>query len=190
MKILSLFPIPSDEATKKGLLEILKLMINIDITKSVNRNNVQHGILFEATALLIHYGDAIPKKRMDEVIKRLGVFISVREPNFKYLGLEIMCKLVQDNEDLVEKHLPTILKSLKSNDISIKRRALDLIYLMCTQSTAKKVVEELLGYAEEKVDMLIREELVWKIAILAEKYADNLIWYIDCIIKLIISSGD
>jgi AP-2 complex subunit alpha len=69
---------------------------------------------------------------MEEVIKKLGIFISVREPNFKYLGLEVMCKVVHDNEDVVEKHLSTILKSLKSNDISIKRRALDLLYLMCT----------------------------------------------------------
>jgi len=108
----------------------------------------------------------------------------------RYLGLETMCKLVHNNEDLVEKHLSTILKSLKSNDISIKRRALDLLYLMCTQNTAKKIVEELLAYAEEKVDLVIKEELVLKIAILAEKFADNLIWYIDSVIKLISSSGD
>ncbi|EGR33264.1 hypothetical protein IMG5_057290 [Ichthyophthirius multifiliis] len=190
LKILSLFNIPNDESVKKIIMEVLKLLINVDITKSVNRNNVQHGILFEATSLIIQYGDNFPKKKMDDVIKKLGVFVSVREPNFKYLGLEVMCKVVHDNEELVEKHLSTILKSLKSNDISIKRRALDLLYLMCTQNTAKKIVEELLAYAEEKVDLLIREELVLKIAILAEKYADNLIWYIDCIIKLITSSGD
>lgn len=79
-----MYPLPQDEGLKKILLDILKMLINVDVTKSVNRNNVNHGILFEATSLLIHYGDDIPKKRMDEVIKRLGVFISVREPNFKY----------------------------------------------------------------------------------------------------------
>lgn len=101
-----------------------------------------------------------------------------------------MCKLIHNNEDLVEKHLSTILKSLKSNDISIKRRALDLLYLMCTQNTSKRIVEELLEYTEEKADLVIKEELVLKIAILAEKFADNLIWYIDSVIKLISSSGD
>ncbi|KAL4505321.1 hypothetical protein ABPG72_002383 [Tetrahymena utriculariae] len=190
LKILQLYPIPTDENIKKVLLEVLRTLINIDVTKSVNRNNVNHGILFEATSLLIYYGDGIPKKRMDEVIKRLGVFISFREPNFRYLGLETMCKLVHNNEDLIEKHLSTILKSLKSNDISIKRRALELLYLMCNQNTSKRIVEELLGYAEEKADLVIKEELVLKIAILAEKFADNLTWYIDCVIKLISSSGD
>lgn len=83
LKILMLYPLPEDESTKKVLMEVLKTLVSVDVTKSVNRNNVNHGILFEATSLLIHYGDSIPKKRMDEVIKRLGVFISVREPNFK-----------------------------------------------------------------------------------------------------------
>lgn len=101
-----------------------------------------------------------------------------------------MCKLVHNNEELVEKHLNTILKSLKSNDISIKRRALDLLYLMCTPNTSKRIVEELLEYTEEKADLVIKEELVLKIAILAEKFADNLIWYIDSVIKLITTSGD
>ena len=78
-----MYPMPTDDNVKKVLLEVLKTLINVDVTKSVNRNNANHGILFEATSLLIHYGDDVPKKNMDEVIKKLGVFISVREPNFK-----------------------------------------------------------------------------------------------------------
>ena len=78
-----MYPMPTDENVKKVLLEVLKTLINVDVTKSVNRNNANHGILFEATSLLIHYGDDVPKKNMDEVIKKLGVFISVSEPNFK-----------------------------------------------------------------------------------------------------------
>jgi len=42
------------------------------------------------------------------------------------------------------------LKALRGNDVSIKRRALDLLYLMCTTNTSKRIVEELLGYAEGK----------------------------------------
>lgn len=76
------------------------------------------------------------------------------------------------------------------NDISIKRRALDLLYLMCSQVTAPKIVEELLDYSEEWADSLIKEELVLKIAILAERYAENLIWYIDVVVRLVGTSGD
>lgn len=50
-----------------------------------------HGILFEATNLIISYGKSVPDG-FNDIVKLLGVFISVRDPNLKYLGLETMCK--------------------------------------------------------------------------------------------------
>jgi AP-2 complex subunit alpha len=85
--------------------------------------------------------------------------------------------------------LKTILSSLRDNDVSIRRRALDILYVMCTQQTSSKVVDELLSYSDEP-DQAIKEELVLKIAILAEKFADNLVWYIDVVVRLVTSSGD
>lgn len=64
-----------------------------------------------------------------------------------------MCKLCAAQDTDISKHTSTILKSLKMNDISIKRRALDLLYLMCNQSIAVKIVEELLAYTEEWADI-------------------------------------
>ena len=43
----------------------------------------------------------------------------------------------------------------------------------------------MLAYTEEWADLQIKEELVLKIAIVAEKYADNLIWYIDVVVRLV-----
>ena len=83
-----------------------------------------------------------------------------------------------------------ILKSLRENDISIRRRALDILYLMASTETSDKIVQELLNYSEEWADILIKEELVLKIAILAERFAENLQWYIDVVVRLVSSSGD
>ena len=47
------------------------------------------------------------------------------------------------------------------------------------------IVAELLGYLESRNDVLIRDDLVLKIAILAEMFAENLIWYVDVVVKLI-----
>ena len=52
------------------------------------------------------------------------------------------------------------------NDISIRKRALDLLYLIATNDTARAIVEELLAYLETRADPLIKDELVLKIAIL------------------------
>jgi len=50
-------------------------------------------------------------------------------------------------------------------------------------------VNELLDCLQEN-EFDLKEELVLKIAILAERYADNIRWYIDVIIKLIEFAGD
>lgn len=126
----------------------------------------------------------------NDILKLLGIFISVKEPNLRYLGLETMCKFVQVAGDQLEDHLNTIFKSLRDNDISIRKRALDLLYLISSPNTSTRIVEELLSYAEQGADLQIKDELVLKIAILAEKFADNLQWYIDVVIRMINSSGD
>lgn len=60
---------------------------------------------------------------------------------------------------------------------------------MCNTNNVGDIVEELLNYSE-KTDMLIKDELVLKIAILAEKFATDLTWYFDVIIRLLTKSGD
>lgn len=64
-----------------------------------------------------------------------------------------------------------------------------MLFCLCEASVAGEVVNELLDYLQEN-DYELKEEMVLKIAILAEKFAENLNWYIDVIIKLIEYAGD
>ena len=54
---------------------------------------------------------------------------------------------------------------------------------MCDGSNAKEIIEELLKQIEQ-ADYQFKEELVLKVAILAERYAPDLRWYIDVILKV------
>jgi hypothetical protein len=65
----------------------------------------------------------------------------------------------------------------------------DLLYAMCDRSNAENIVAEMLTYLET-ADYSIREEMVLKVAILAEKYASDYTWYVDVILKLIRIAGD
>jgi AP-2 complex subunit alpha len=60
-------------------------------------------------------------------------------------------------------------------DVSIRRRALDLLFTMCDQSNSSDIVHELLKYLTV-TEFSMREELVLKIAILAEKFAPSVPW--------------
>lgn len=70
----------------------------------------------------------------------------------------------------VNRHQKTILGCLRDGDVSIRRRALDLLFIMCTPATAAAIVDELLSYLS-LADYSMREELVLKTAVLAERWA-------------------
>ncbi|OMO58285.1 hypothetical protein CCACVL1_25502 [Corchorus capsularis] len=190
MRALQYFPAIEDPNTRRTLFEVLqRILMGTDVVKNVNKNNASHAVLFEALALVMHL-DA-EKEMMSQCVALLGKFIAVREPNIRYLGLENMTRMlmVTDVQDIIKRHQAQIITSLKDPDISIRRRALDLLYGMCDVTNAKDIVEEILQYLST-ADFAMREELSLKAAILAEKFAPDLSWYVDVILQLIDKAGD
>ncbi|XP_022729205.1 AP-2 complex subunit alpha-2-like isoform X2 [Durio zibethinus] len=190
MRVLQYFPTIEDPNTRRTLFEVLqRMLMGTDVVKNVNKNNASHAVLFEALAFVMHL-DA-EKEMMSQCVALLGKFIAVREPNIRYLGLENMTRMlmVTDVQEIIKRHQAQIITSLKDPDISIRRRALDLLYGMCDVTNAKDIVEELLQYLSS-ADFTMREELSLKAAILAEKFAPDLSWYVDVILQLIDKAGD
>merc|ERR1711962_1739844 len=74
-------------------------------------------------------------------------------------------------------------------DVSVRQRAVDLLYAMCDRTNSEDIVLEMLTYLET-ADYSIREEMVLKVAVLAEKYATDYKWYVDVILNLIRLAGD
>jgi AP-2 complex subunit alpha len=161
----------------------------MDTPKNVQQNNAQNAVLFEAINLLIHLDTE--HALMMQISSRLGKFIQSRETNVRYLGLEAMAHFAARAETLdpIKKHQPFILGSLRDRDISVRRKGLDLLYSMCDTTNARPIVAELLVYLQS-ADYAIREEMVLKVAILAEKYATDAQWYIDTSVKLLAMAGD
>lgn len=82
---------------------------------------------------------------------------------FRYLALESMCLLSTSefSHDAVKKHQETITNALKTErDVSVRQRAVDLLYAMCDRSNAAEIVHEMLVYLET-ADYSIREEMVF-----------------------------
>ena len=90
---------------------------------------------------------------------------------------------------LIKKFYHLFFKHLRDPDVSIRKISLNSLFSLCDASMSGEVVNELLDYLQEN-DYELKEEMVLKVAILAEKFAENLNWYIDVIIKLIEYAGD
>eukprot|EP00505_MAST-04D_sp_SCG-Rhode-Island_P001696 Stramenopile-MAST_4_protein_1696 len=190
LRMLQYFPLPKDSTLLGRLNEVLeRILSRTEVTKSVNKNNADHSILFEAINLIIHQEDRSDERLRQKSVQLLGKYISVREPNIRYLGLASMSKLAKfASETDLDEHKSKILFSLKDGDISIRKRALELVFAMCNASNAESIVEELLEHIVV-AEFDIKEEMVLKIAILAERFAQRLEWYIDTILQVVRIAG-
>lgn len=191
LKLLQYYPPPEDSHIRKLIREALQKIMDsaLEMPKNVQQNNAQNAVLFEAINLVIHLDTE--QDLMVQISTRLGKFIASRETNVRYLGLEAMTHLAARAETLdpIKKHQSIIIGSLRDRDISVRRQGLDLLYSMCDMTNAQAIVQELLRYLQS-ADYAIREEMVLKIAILTEKYATDVQWYVDISLRLISMAGD
>ncbi|KAI1341873.1 Adaptor protein complex AP-2 alpha subunit [Xylariaceae sp. FL0016] len=191
LRLLQYFPPSEDSHVREMIRESLQKILNLamETNKNVQQNNAQNAVLFEAINLIIHLDTE--HALMRQISTRLGRFITSRETNVRYLGLEAMTHLAAraENLDPIKQHQDVILGSLKDRDISVRRKGLDLLYSMCDSTNSGPIVSELLQYLQN-ADFSIREEMALKIAILTEKYATDIQWYINVSLRLVAVAGD
>ncbi|KAF2761184.1 Adaptor protein complex AP-2 alpha subunit [Pseudovirgaria hyperparasitica] len=191
LKILQYYPPSQDTHIRNLIRESLQAILTaaMEMPKNVQQNNAQNAVLFEAINVIIHLDTE--HELMASVASKLGKFIQSRETNVRYLGLEAMTHLAARSETLgpLKENQSIIIGSLRDRDISVRRQGLDLLYSMCDATNAQPIVAELLKYLQS-ADYAIREEMVLKIAILTEKYATDIQWYVDISLRLIAMAGD
>lgn len=114
-----------------------------------------------------------------------------KDVNTRYLALDAMAKLSKytSGNKILKSHSNVIISSLHDNDISIRRKALELMFLVCTEDSVKLITKEMLLYFKEDEPQL-KEDIALKVAILSEKYAQDFKWYIESIVKMIELAGD
>ncbi|KAA0198951.1 AP-2 complex subunit alpha [Fasciolopsis buskii] len=194
LRLLQNYPPPEDSTVRARLTEcldtILKKVQEPPKSKKVQHSNAKNAVLFEAINLIIHMD--CDSKLLVRACNQLGQFLQHKETNLRYLALESLCLLATSefSHEAVKKHQETIVNALKSErDVSVRQRAVNLLYAMCDRTNAQAIVGEMLSYLEI-ADYSIREEMVLKVAILAEKYATDYSWYVDTILNLIRVAGD
>ncbi|EJD47783.1 Adaptor protein complex AP-2 alpha subunit [Auricularia subglabra TFB-10046 SS5] len=191
LRLLQYYPPTEDQSILSVLQKVLETIMQMASTtpRNVQHNNAQNAVLFEAIGLAIHLDTNSPL--VSVAAQQLAVFISSKETNVRYLGLDTMAHLAAraDSLEPIKQHQDTIINSLRDKDISVRRRALDLLYSMCDVDNAELIVGELLRYLQV-ADYGLREEMVLKIAIATERYATSYQWYVDTILQLISTAGD
>nr|KAJ0206615.1 hypothetical protein LSAT_V11C500237150 [Lactuca sativa] len=145
-------------------------------TKAESNKNVGNAILYECVQTIMRIEDSSGLRVL--AINILGRFLSNRDNNMRYVALNMLMKAISVDDQAVQRHRATILECVKDSDASIRKRALELIYLMVNEMNVKPLTKELIDYLHVS-DQDFKGDLTEKICSIVEKLSPDKIWYID-----------
>ncbi|KAH7985280.1 hypothetical protein HPB52_024212 [Rhipicephalus sanguineus] len=117
-------------------------------------SNARHAVLFEAISLILHMDrlGALPEPHLlIRACSQLGHFLQHRETNLRYMALKgsVFLATSDSSHEAVKKHQETVVAALKmERDVSVRQKAVDLLYAMCDRTNAQLIVGEMLNYLE------------------------------------------
>lgn len=155
-------------------------------TNTESAKNAGNAILYECVQTIMEVNSESSLRVL--AVNILGRFLLNRDNNIRYVALNSLSRVVSEDIAAVQRHRNTIVECLKDADISIRQRALELIYQLVNESNVTTLVAELLNYlvvanSEQKAS------LVSKILDLVERYSPNKKWRVDTICTMLSVSG-
>ncbi|KAL1565654.1 AP-1 complex subunit gamma-2-like isoform X1 [Salvia divinorum] len=184
--------------------------------KTETNKNACNAILYECVATIMSIEDNGGLRML--VVNILGKFLSSRDNNIRmdlwvaraflavlfhlefltpfwlnlpgwYVALNMLMKAISLDSQAVQRHRATILECVKDPDASIRKRALELVYLLVYESNAKSLTKELVDYLEVS-DPEFKGDLTAKICSIVEKFSPEKLWYIDQMLKVLSEAGN
>ncbi|XP_024401001.1 AP-1 complex subunit gamma-2 [Physcomitrium patens] len=155
-------------------------------TNTESNKNAGNAILYECVQTIMAV-EAIGGLRV-LAINILGRFLANRDNNIRYVALNTLVKVVSVDTQAVQRHRTTIVECVKDSDISIRRRALELVCALVNENNVKVLTKELVEYLKVS-DPDFKGDLTARIAGLVQKFAPNKQWYIDQMILLMVEAG-
>lgn len=156
-------------------------------TKTETNKNAGNAILYECVETIMSIEDNSGLRVL--AINILGKFLSNRDNNIRYVALNMLMKAIQVDAQAVQRHRATILECVKDLDASIRKRALELTYLLVNETNVKPLTKELIDYLEVS-DEEFNGDLTAKICSIVEKFSPEKIWYIDQMLKVLSEAGN
>ncbi|BAT99552.1 hypothetical protein VIGAN_10100400 [Vigna angularis var. angularis] len=156
-------------------------------TKTESNKVAGNAILYECVQTIMSIEDNGGLRVL--AINILGRFLSNRDNNIRYVALNMLMKAVTADGQAVQRHRATILECVKDSDASIRKRALELVYVLVNDTNVKPLAKELIDYLEVS-DQDFRADLTAKICSIVAKFSPEKIWYIDQMLKVLSEAGN
>ena len=187
LEILALLRCPSDD-----LDEVLASIVStVDMKRSDGR-----AVLLQAVQTIVAVGKKPSLRTL--ALTYIGRLLSFRESNVLYSALNVFSRVLYANRDIIDRsssdslalqrYKSQIVRCLDNPDISIRRRALDVISALIDKDNVVKLVPEILKYLH-LADTDFRMELVGRIFAAIQRFSPNEQWTFDAIMQILRESG-
>ena len=162
-------------------------VILMDVWKRADSlmNQAGNAILFECmrTATTIAPSDALYSMTLDTAAR----FLASSDNNMKCAGIQVLGRLIEDGDPgKVQQHQLAIVDCLRSSDVTLKSRTLDILFKMTGPNNFEIVFTEVLNYVmDSSIDDESRQAACLHLLDIAEKYSPSLHWFVDHITELL-----
>ncbi|CRG94751.1 AP-1 complex subunit gamma, putative [Plasmodium gallinaceum] len=156
-------------------------------TNTDSLKNVGNAILYECVKTITYI--STDPGLLVLAVNVLGKFLQNNDNNIRYVGLCTLQKLLKKDPKTLHIYRNTIIECLKDQDISIRKKALDVAFALITKESLKTMVKELLNYLLV-ADIEIKSDIVSNICVSVNKYAPNIQYLLDTYIKLFCLAGN
>ncbi|PFH34313.1 adaptin n terminal region domain-containing protein [Besnoitia besnoiti] len=173
-----------DSASSASLSDVLAHVA----TNTEGAKNVGNSVLYECVRTIMTVEDD-PGLRVLGV-NILGRFLSSRELNVKYVALGTLQQVVRVDSKAVMRHRDILLDCLKDQDLSLRRRAVEVIFCLITDDNVRGLVKELLNFLLMLNDAEFKQLVINKIAAAAHRHAPTARWQIDTLFKVMTLAGN
>lgn len=116
-------------------------------------------------------------------ISIMGTFLQYRDNNMRYVALNTLVRTAASDLATVQRHRGLIVECVKDADVTIRRRALDLVYALVNGGNVEALVRELVAYLEV-TDEAFKSSLSEHLTTIVEKHAPDTRWYIDTVLQI------
>ncbi len=131
-------------------------------TNTDGNKNTANAILYECVSTIMNIESESGLRVL--AVNLLGRFLRNPDNNIRYVALNTLCDVVDKDVTAVNRHRQTVVECLKDPDVSIRRRAMELIRELVNKSNVRVLVREMLNYLVVEEPGERRSDLCGKIA--------------------------
>lgn len=171
-------------------------------TNTESSKNAGNAILYECVQTIMGIESEDGLRVL--AINILGRFLLNRDNNIRYVALNTLSRCIVEQQQTddgniptetantastaLQKHRSTVVDCLKDPDISIRQRALELIYYMVNRENVESLAAELLNYLV-LCPREHRRDICTRILRVVEKFSPDDRWRVDTLITMLTIAG-